>query len=98
MYYPQLLEVPVIERGKTNDWKLKKKNLTEVTHTVGRPYSDRVNLKNGRCKETGKKKVEDAVDLIETKIFILDYRAEIKIEGGIIELMPKIVNEILRLQ
>ena len=70
--------------------------MIEVTHTVGRPYSERVNLKNGRCKETGEKKVENAVDLIKSKS--LYYRAEIKIEGGIIELMPKIVNEISRLQ
>ena len=55
--------------------------MTEVSHTVGRPYSERVYLKNGRCKETGKKSWR-CMDLIEIKIFILDYRAEIKLEGG----------------
>lgn len=30
MYYPQLLEVPVIERGKTNDWKLLEDRVVSV--------------------------------------------------------------------
>lgn len=51
--------------------------MTEVSHKVGRPYSGRVYPKDVRCEETGKKKVEDVVDLIKIKIFTLNCRAKI---------------------